>query len=376
MKYISNLVKTSQPVKSKDPDQGGPPAKKAHYSNFVRASSTSSTPNEPKTEQISSNHSQSDQANSTSSSTDPKPTQQISSNSNYSQFVRASSNSSTSTNVPKPQQISSNYSQFVRASSTSNTTNEPKTQKQQLHSNTKRSKYDVIIVKLEYLPDENPCNILNRSAAFSKTSITWEIVKGPGVGTPGAIDNYHRCNMKLQNDIIHTALGKYIFLKIFSCGGFGSEIVFFFLQTIYFSGNSKAEARDKAAKETLEMFEENCYSILVKNKYLSDGTTINANELEAVPEEKKVISGSNIGHKLLKMMGWTGGGLGEGGSGISEPITATSIINREGFGTKNSTTIFKRKIRQIVEEYASSTNPYDLVFTSGFDNEQRKEMHM
>ena len=43
------------------------------------------------------------------------------------------------------------------------------------------------------------------------------------------------------------------------------------------------------------MFEEKCYSILVKNKYLSDGTTINANELEAVPEEKKVISGSNIG---------------------------------------------------------------------------------
>ena len=373
MKYISNLVKTSQPVKSKDPDQGGPPAKKAHYSNFVRASSTSSTTNEPKAEQISSNHSQSDQAHSTSSSTDPKPTQLISSNSNYSQFVRASSNSSTSTNEPKPQQISSNYSQFVRASSTSNT-NEPKTQ-QQLYSNTKRSKYDVIIVKLEYMPDENPCNILNRSAAFSKTSITWEIVKGPGVGTPGAIDNYHRCNMKLQNEIIHTALGKYIFLKIFSCGGFGCPKLFF-LQTIYFSGNSKAEARDKAAKETLEMFEENCYSILVKNKYLSDGTTINANELEAVPEEKKVISGSNIGHKLLKMMGWTGGGLGEGGSGISEPITATSIINREGFGTKNSTTIFKRKIRQIVEEYASSTNPYDLVFTSGFDNEQRKEMHM
>ena len=235
MKYISNLVKTSQPVKSKDPDQGGPPAKKAHYSNFVRASSTSSTTNEPKAEQISSNHSQSDQANSTSSSTDPKPTQQISSNSNYSQFVRASSNSSTSTNEPKPQQISSNYSQFVRASSTSNT-NEPKTQQQQLYSNTKRSKYDVIIVKLEYMPDENPCNILNRSAAFSKTSITWEIVKGPGVGTPGAIDNYHRCNMKLQNEIIHTALGKYIFLKIFSCGGFGCPKLFylFFLKNNIF----------------------------------------------------------------------------------------------------------------------------------------------
>ena len=232
MKYIPNLVKTSQPVKSKDPDQGGPPPKKAHYSNFVRASSTQST-NEPKTEPKSSNYSQFVQASSTSitneSKTEPKSSNysqfvQASSTSstnepktepisnNYSQFVRASSTSST--NEPKPQEISSNssYSQFVRASSTligsTSSNNAPKTQQQiSSISRTKQSKYDLIIVKLEYMPDENPCNVLNRSAAFSKTSITWEIVKGPGVGTPGAIDNYHRCNMKLQNDIIHTALG-------------------------------------------------------------------------------------------------------------------------------------------------------------------------
>ena len=76
------------------------------------------------------------------------------------------------------------------------------------------------------------------------------------------------------------------------------------------------------------------------------------------------------------MMGWSGGGLGKGGSGISEPITATSIFNREGFGSKSSTVDFKKKIRQIIEEYAASSNPYDLVFTSGFENEQRKEMHL
>ena len=53
----------------------------------------------------------------------------------------------------------------------------------------------------------------------------------------------------------------------------------------------------------------------------------------------------SVGHKLLKMMGWSGGGLGKGGSGISEPITAASVINREGLGTKSAATEFKAKVR-------------------------------
>ena len=40
------------------------------------------------------------------------------------------------------------------------------------------------------------------------------------------------------------------------------------------------------------------------------------------------ISGSNIGHKMLAMMGWSGGGLGQHGSGRSEPITAEYVFGR------------------------------------------------
>merc|ERR1712039_94638 len=57
-------------------------------------------------------------------------------------------------------------------------------------------------------------------------------------------------------------------------------------------------------------------------------------------------------------------------------ITAQTVVNREGFGTKSASHDFKTKIRKIIEEYAASSNPYDLVFTSGFDNGQRKEMHL
>ena len=56
-----------------------------------------------------------------------------------------------------------------------------------------------------------------------------------------------------------------------------------------------------------------------------------------------------MGHKLLKMMGWSGGGLGKGGSGISEPITAESVINREGFGSKSAAAEFKAKVNTRVE---------------------------
>jgi hypothetical protein len=75
------------------------------------------------------------------------------------------------------------------------------------------------------------------------------------------------------------------------------------------------------------------------------------------------------------MMGWSGGGLGKGGSGIAEPITAQAVFNRGGLGSGNSDKDFKAKIRKIIEDYAHSENNYDLVFSSGFTNDQRKEMH-
>ena len=98
-----------------------------------------------------------------------------------------------------------------------------------------------------------------------------------------------------------------------------------------FTGETKNEARDRATFETLEILSKKCYTIVVKNKYLSaDGGTIDANDLNEVQSSnaKLQLGSSNVGHKLLKMMGWQGGGLGKGGSGISEPISAQSINQR------------------------------------------------
>lgn len=124
------------------------------------------------------------------------------------------------------------------------------------------------------------------------------------------------------------------------------------------------------------MLSKKCYTILIKDKYCSDGTTIDSETLEKTEKPNESIPTSNLGHKLLQMMGWKGGGLGKGGSGISEPISAQSIFGRQGLGASgNQDVAFKQRIRNIITEYAHSQNPFDLVFTSGFDNDQRSQMH-
>ena len=144
---------------------------------------------------------------------------------------------------------------------------------------------------------------------------------------------------------------------------------------------SKAEAKKEAARKAVDFLSKKCYTIRIKNKYLSEkGSVIDSQELltskEAEDSAEDRIKTNSVGHKLLKLMGWTGGGLGKDGSGIAEPVTAASMRSgRTGLGASEHPKAFLAKIRRLIEDYAKSDNPYDLVFSTGFDNEQRKQMH-
>ena len=141
------------------------------------------------------------------------------------------------------------------------------------------------------------------------------------------------------------------------------------------AGPSKKEARDSCCQKALDALEKECYTVLIKTKFLGDGTTVELAQGSDAPAAAPADLSSNVGHKLLKLMGWSGGGLGKGGQGISEPITATAITNRQGLGAQQTDEHFKRRMRDLIQQYATSSNPYDLVFTSEFSNEQRAEIH-
>jgi len=208
----------------------------------------------------------------------------------------------------------------------------------QLHLDYDYPLHNFIVVKLGYLENESPCEILNRSAGFCKMPTAWEY-KG----------NNSICFIKVDGQVV--------------CED---------------TGATKQEARDKAATKAIQILQKHCYTIKVKSRYLSDGTEVDLMDVEVntkVGGKAEALGSGNMGHKLLSMMGWAGGGLGKAGAGLSEPITATTVFGREGLGNRGVGQHFKKKITKIIEEWMGSNSPYDLVFTTGFDNDQRKEMH-
>jgi len=139
----------------------------------------------------------------------------------------------------------------------------------------------------------------------------------------------------------------------------------------------KQKVKSSAARLAVEILRQQCYTIHVKERVVSDGKTQDLQDvsLNKVGAQASAVGAGNMGHKLLSMMGWGGGGLGKQGDGIQEPITATSLFGREGLGSKASDGNLKQRVRKLMTDWVSSGSPYDLVFTSGFTNQQRKDMH-
>ncbi|EGI58492.1 NF-kappa-B-repressing factor [Acromyrmex echinatior] len=145
---------------------------------------------------------------------------------------------------------------------------------------------------------------------------------------------------------------------------------------------NKKVARQKAAIIALEKLQKHCYTVKVKGD-IGTKITVTTEELksqESQSEDNWKVSNC-IGKNMMKMMGWTGGGLGKSEQGIVEPMSAMvkTQINREGLGLKkNSYTEqeIKTKCRKLFKDLLQTDNysRKDIVFLD-FPKEDRIVIH-
>ncbi|GFS66587.1 NF-kappa-B-repressing factor [Nephila pilipes] len=141
-------------------------------------------------------------------------------------------------------------------------------------------------------------------------------------------------------------------------------------------GSSPRAANLTATQDAVEFMQSNFYTIKV-NKRKKGGFIITRQQVLNDQDSKNIISDNNIGCKMLKMMGWTGGAIGKRG-GIIEPIVANQREVHQGLGFSNNNTKlknFKQKIQGLLKDYSLSRTISDLIFSTDFSKEERKEIH-
>ena len=99
---------------------------------------------------------------------------------------------------------------------------------------------------LSYQSDEPATQILQRSAGFCKMPVSWEY-KGSEKGI---------CFVMVDGQVVSES-----------------------------TGETKAEARDKATGLAVRILQRHCYTIQVKSPYLSDGTQVDLMDVQVNTEE-------------------------------------------------------------------------------------------
>jgi hypothetical protein len=161
--------------------------------------------------------------------------------------------------------------------------------------------------------------------------------------------------------------------------------------------STKIAAKQNGAKKAIEMLKTLYPSIKTKN--VVGDMSMNENEMMNI--KRKLITRSHLydqqtlttslttmnnnsqpkedmGSKLLKKMGWVGGGIGKDLQGIAEPIQIEDLQGRKGLGSNSlfPNQIFIKNLRRILEEFiATNDDDGELQFANEFNSEERKSIH-
>ncbi|RUS75647.1 hypothetical protein EGW08_016601, partial [Elysia chlorotica] len=146
--------------------------------------------------------------------------------------------------------------------------------------------------------------------------------------------------------------------------------------------NTKA-AKSEAARRALEYLGRHCW--LLKLKGVDGTSTVSKTELfrEIQQRTDDAIGETNLGNRMLRKMGWSGGGVGKDGAGIVEPVAAHGVLGRAGLGLSSSSAPgagfeerqFRQKVRTALRQYIERGDQEDLRFSPEFSKEERKIIH-
>jgi hypothetical protein len=141
-------------------------------------------------------------------------------------------------------------------------------------------------------------------------------------------------------------------------------------------GTTKKIAKKIADENLIETLKSNCYTIRHKLAFFSPEDVIRKGE-NSTPQnliDRNKIQESNLGFKMLKMLGWDGGSLGTKGDGIIDPVNCEIKIGRGGLGS-NGDEFDAKHIRNLLRNFKNNQVEYDLVFSSEFTKEERAQIH-
>lgn len=154
---------------------------------------------------------------------------------------------------------------------------------------------------------------------------------------------------------------------------------------VEYMGTTKASSKSVASEKALERLKQICWTIKIKQAVDASESEVSRDKVMGeIQKQVSTISDDNIGSRLLKKMGWTGGGVGaRGNKGLAEPVAVTMtnhvLLNREGLGLHGdhakAMVDFKKKITEVIDNYTKSEKQEDLAFSPEFSKEERAFIH-
>lgn len=142
------------------------------------------------------------------------------------------------------------------------------------------------------------------------------------------------------------------------------------------ASESKKIAKKLADDDLVATLKANCYTIKNKVEFYSPEDVIQPkNQKTEAPTSTNKLQEDNVGFKMLKLLGWSGGSLGSKNNGIVDPVNLEIKIGRKGLGADNNEKFDEKYIRNLLKNFKNNQVEYDLVFSHEFSKDERAQIH-